>query len=398
MKKTIKKVAATTLSVLGILSAMPSAFCVPPKMDSISDELVFLISKENIERVEDPCKLEIIRKKYKDIIAQYNLDPSEIYTNCLVAIPNMGFYRVGDLKEGGKSIEKTIFLPGSFDEHGFWKVLKENGVINENNEYSAQWKPLVLKDTVNNNYRIVFRSNGNDEIIFLFDKSNIAFHARIRNREPEMVVNPSLRDFLVPEFSAVGRPRYKTINIHNTVTDIANFVFSDCNNIGEVNIPDSVSSIGEGSFMNCENLRRVYIPDSVTTIGKRAFENCGSLEEIIIPNLVTSIKERTFFWCASLKKVDLSPNITDIEKHAFESCCSLEEIFIPDGVISIGEGAFCDCQSLWRAYIPCTVKNIARDAFKGCANLSSIIFDGIEYGSVDSFMEAFEDYQESHIA
>ena len=31
MKKAIRKIAATTLSIFGILSAMPSAFCVPPK-------------------------------------------------------------------------------------------------------------------------------------------------------------------------------------------------------------------------------------------------------------------------------------------------------------------------------------------------------------------------------
>ena len=36
MKKTIKKVAATTLSVLGILSTMPSALCAPHGEDASS--------------------------------------------------------------------------------------------------------------------------------------------------------------------------------------------------------------------------------------------------------------------------------------------------------------------------------------------------------------------------
>ena len=422
MKKAIRKIAATTLSIFGILSAMPSAFCVPPKMDGLSDEVVFSISKGNIEKVEDPCKLEIIYKKYRDIIVQYNLNPSEIYTNCLVAIPNMGFYRVGGFKEGVKSIEKIIFLPGSFDVPGFWKVLRENGIINKNNEYSAQWKPSVEKDFMNNN-RIVFR-RGDDKIMFLFDSSNVAFHIEIRNSEPEEVVNPSLRDFFVPEFSDVGRPKQdearvviedsssdsefletsssdgealEAIYTLDIVENTKDNEFRNRKFIEKVCIYDSVDSIGESSFRGCKSLKSVYIPDSVTTIGKRAFENCTSLKEIIIPDFVTSIKERTFYWCTSLEKVCLSPNIRNIEKHAFESCCSLKELFLSDSVTSIEEGAFCDCQSLWRAYIPCSVTYIAKDAFKGCENLKSIVFDDKEYDSVDSFMKAFEDYQKSHI-
>lgn len=422
VKKIIKKAAATTLSMFGILSVMPSAFCVPPKLESKYGDIVFSISGGNINRVEDSCKLEIIHKKYEDIIKQYNLDPSEIYSNCLVTIPNMGMYRIGGFEEERNSIQKMVYIPGSFDMNSFWKILKVNGIVNENREYSSQWKYDVKRNSVNN-IQVAFTC-GENKITFLFDSSNLKCYNDIRSSESEVVVNPFLRDFraMVVVYTESSNPNevpvdieesssdsellestssddedLETIRIADTVTSIENSKFFGCKDIGEVYIHNHVDSIGDSCFKGCINLKNIFIPDSVMAIGQRAFENCINLKEIIISNFVNNIREFTFSGCINLEKVHIPNTATSIGAGAFRNCLSLKEVFIPESVKSIGSCAFYDCLSLWKVYIPRTVVAIGKDAFKGCENLKSIVFNGKEYDSVDSFLEAFKAYRTVHV-
>lgn len=68
-------------------------------------------------------------------------------------------------------------------------------------------------------------------------------------------------------------------------------------------IPDGVTTIGEGAFRNCTSLTSVTIPGGVTTIAGSAFYNCNSLTSVIIPDSVTTIGYRVFFACNSLTDV-----------------------------------------------------------------------------------------------
>ncbi|MDE6004346.1 MAG: leucine-rich repeat domain-containing protein, partial [Oscillospiraceae bacterium] len=45
-------------------------------------------------------------------------------------------------------------------------------------------------------------------------------------------------------------------------------------------VPDSVTNIGDDAFYNCEFLQEIHLPDSITSIGDWAFVNCKSLQEI----------------------------------------------------------------------------------------------------------------------
>ena len=387
MKKFIKKTAAASLSVLGILSVMPSAFCVPPKLDS---NIVFSITKGNIKRVEESYKVETILKKYEDIIKQYNLSPSEIYSNCLVNIPHMGGYRVGGFDEGANPIKKMIYLPGSFDMNSFWKILRVNGIINENKEYSEKWEHKVERDSFNN-IQVAFIC-GDNKIIFLFDISNLKCHADIRNSEPEVVINPFLRDFYTPEVShledledseiplfdveieesSTDDKILKKVSIPRSATSIGNGEFYNFRDLEKVFIPDSVNSIGEDGFKNCVKLKKISIPSSVKDIGKHAFENCFDLKEISIPNFVSDIKEYTFYKCLELENVHIPISVRNLEGHSFEDCISLKEINIPDSA-SIGESCFKGCINLRKIFIPDSIMSIGKNAFEGCLKLKEII-------------------------
>lgn len=77
-----------------------------------------------------------------------------------------------------------------------------------------------------------------------------------------------------------------TYEIPDSVTEISDWAFCDCQKLQEIKIPDSVHSIGEGAFYRCTNLETIIIPDSVVRIDDVAFRDCISLKKLVIPNSV----------------------------------------------------------------------------------------------------------------
>lgn len=133
MKKFIKKVSATTLSIFGILSAMPSAFCAPYGDDPSS--------KSSGESYSSDMKTNDTKQgKSKNLVYKFS--------------------------EGSK---KLFYAPYSFDADDFWKVLNENKVC-ENERLNKDWRREVLINGGDYMKGIccVFIS-GDKTITFLFD-------------------------------------------------------------------------------------------------------------------------------------------------------------------------------------------------------------------------------------
>ncbi|MBQ9752686.1 MAG: leucine-rich repeat domain-containing protein [Paludibacteraceae bacterium] len=68
-------------------------------------------------------------------------------------------------------------------------------------------------------------------------------------------------------------------------------------------IPNSVAEIGDNAFYNCESLDIITIPNSVTKIGNSAFNACSSLSSIILSENLTAIGDWAFDDCNNLKEV-----------------------------------------------------------------------------------------------
>ena len=120
MKNFIKRSAVATLSVLGILSVMPSAFCAPK---------------------------------------------SEVK----VAGAEGEYYPV--LLDGVRSDGSAYFSEGNFTADEFKKVLTNAGIINEEGKYSDEW-PRIIEisdyDSLEKGCRVVFKSNDDRLVIFKF--------------------------------------------------------------------------------------------------------------------------------------------------------------------------------------------------------------------------------------
>ena len=143
---------------------------------------------------------------------------------------------------------------------------------------------------------------------------------------------------------------------------------------GDVTVPDSVTEIGEYAFYDCDGLISVTLPDYVTKIGDFAFGNCSNLKSLIgfpttsiqiinvdengghtvvemeydieIPSSVTAIGESAFSGCTALKKVDIPKSVTEIGNGAFSGCESLTSVIVGENVSVIGDKTFADCTSL----------------------------------------------------
>ena len=67
-----------------------------------------------------------------------------------------------------------------------------------------------------------------------------------------------------------------------------------------VSLPETIINISENAFSNCENLEKIELPNSLITIGDFAFEGCNSLKEIRLPSSLDSIGYGAFQNCEML--------------------------------------------------------------------------------------------------
>jgi len=137
------------------------------------------------------------------------------------------------------------------------------------------------------------------------------------------------------------------IRIPNGVTDIAENVFKNKDNITRVFIPSSVVSIGPSAFYDCDNLTSVeFWGENLEIIGEDAFKSCGRLSSVDIPDSVISIGTEAFSECSMLRTVNLGSGVTRLQGLTFYNCDNLTSIVIPDSVMYISDALFYYCDSL----------------------------------------------------
>lgn len=175
------------------------------------------------------------------------------------------------------------------------------------------------------------------------------------------------------------------LTIPNSVKNINDYAFADCNNLTSVVISDGVTEIGNNAFNYCKGLINLTISSTVTSIGNYAFYYCSSLTSITIPDSVTSIGICAFYNCLSLESIVIGSGVTRISDRLFYYCTKLKDITISSNVKEIGTGAFLYCSGIVSITIPDSVTSIAEDAFYGCTGLESInVFENNKaYCSVD---------------
>lgn len=182
--------------------------------------------------------------------------------------------------------------------------------------------------------------------------------------------------------------------IHDGVTHIGNWAFSNCTGVqfirgmlagGQLVDPISVTSVGKNAFNGLYQLERISFTDDLTSIGTSAFHGCSKLATVTIPDSVTHLGNFAFIGCTSLKSVTIGNSVQVIGNYAFQNCTSLASLTIGTSVRNIGPNAFRGCTSLTSVTIPDSVTTIGDWAFKECGLKSVTI--GIKVNSIGK--EAF---------
>lgn len=241
-----------------------------------------------------------------------------------------------------------------------------------------------------------------------------------------------------------------SVFIPATVTSIGPFAFRCCKFLATVTFAEGsqLKSIGGSAFSGTDSahprFKEIQIPNSVETIGTNAFHNCQDLESITLPASLKTIESSAFSYCLNLSKIKLPTSLKAIQSYVFDGCSSLETVFY-DGslaqwsqintsngflgysspslvmndytaqfisvkdendpypppkkvtitkytgeestvilpstinswpVTKIGEAAFQDNTTITSVTIPASVTEIGANAFAGCTNLTSVTYGG----------------------
>lgn len=231
MKKLIKKIATTALSIFGIISMVPSAFC-----SRTSDRMVGFDSN----------------------------------------------YRVFIHPRGTTAINFPS-SPVNMNFDNLMKIMKLNGVINKHGRLDDEWKVEFL-----------FRDKNRDILKENSDRMKGCYVTYRKNKKKiELLIEPCCKGYLSSlkdynEFLEKCELNLQTLMvplsgkcvIPGIVNVIGENAFKGCDKLVSVEIPSTVTRIEEGAFSNCFRLKSIYIPNSVKSIALDAFCNCISLNSI----------------------------------------------------------------------------------------------------------------------
>ena len=165
-----------------------------------------------------------------------------------------------------------------------------------------------------------------------------------------------------------------SVIIPNSVTTLGDHAFYNCHELARITLSSHLTSIGVGAFSGYDGgiepphmmilscpLSDIIIPDSVTNIGDNAFYNCQILTSVTIGTHVTTIGGSAF---SGDNYIWFTPNVIDPTDFA----CSLTSVSIPNSVTTIGDNAFNGCQYLTRITFGVNLRSIGDSAFSGAAS------------------------------
>ncbi len=210
----------------------------------------------------------------------------------------------------------------------------------------------------------------------------------------------------------------ENITLPNTVTEIGDYAFSDCNSLidltlesgnesffsqcgilynkstlsvvysvkafsGALTYPDGVLSIPGGDMTEVTS---ITVPSSASSFSSAVtglapsaaegpsflFSKISSFGNLTRAKITSGTSIPAFNGAQKLTSVELPSKIYSIPSNGFKNCIKLASITIPEGITAIGSEAFYGCLSLRQITVPNSVTSIGEDCFYGCKSLESV--------------------------
>lgn len=162
------------------------------------------------------------------------------------------------------------------------------------------------------------------------------------------------------------KTKIKTLTIPSSVTEIADYAFSECDLI---TLYLNGTFEGKGVFARCHSLEKVVVGPDVRYLPREIFSGCENLLSVKFDKNPTApgfrINEQAFNGCSNLQTIDLPSNLSVIGDDAFYKS-GLKSIVIPAGTDSLLSSAFYNCSSLTTVTLPKDLQYTRNNAFEGC--------------------------------
>lgn len=187
--------------------------------------------------------------------------------------------------------------------------------------------------------------------------------------ESDIIIPPTYNDLPVDRIQgeygtgAFARKEIRSVIIPDSIIEIGQNTFANCNKLESVNISENsaLRIIGRNAFSGCSSLKSLYVPKGVEQILDSAFNNCGSIE---------------FFEVDEVNAFYKSDNghLIDINNVLIKG---VNNVTVPEGVIKLEEASFRRCSLIDRLYIPTSVNEIG-NYFIANSNINTIFYSGNE--------------------
>ncbi len=208
--------------------------------------------------------------------------------------------------------------------------------------------------------------------------------------------------------------------IPNTVTEICNYLFSNCTKLVDITLSNALIKVGCAAFFGTPWLEQqtdefvvigdgvlidyngddgdIVVPKTVKYLSD-AFSENTHVFSVAIPTSVIGISDYAFYNCSSLTDVIIPSHISDIGTNAFQGTTWLmannsdfvvignqvlisylgseTEITVPEDIKYIS-GAFSSNSTLTKVTIPASVRCVRAGSFYDCTALTSVTFLGAD--------------------
>jgi len=187
-----------------------------------------------------------------------------------------------------------------------------------------------------------------------------------------------------------------TIQIGDSVRDIMNEAFSQCEGLEKVIFGKMVKIIGDQSFLWCSKIDSICIPDSVGAIGKSAFAGCTNLRYLEVGSKVSWFQASAFAQCQKLehiifkKPLSLQNEYTSyalyFSESAFQNSTGMKRVDIedltawchtsgngwPSSPLTYGPDLYLNGELITNLVIPDDAQSIGNYAFQNCPSIISV--------------------------
>ena len=158
-----------------------------------------------------------------------------------------------------------------------------------------------------------------------------------------------------------------TVIMENGVMTIKDRAF-DRSGVEEIVLPESLEEIGELAFSECNDLTVLTIPAGVRKIGDGVCSDCDRLTDILVD------EENTKY-----TSVDGVLYTKDMKTLVQCPAGKRETAFtIPDGVTHMGFRAMCGCAYVTSITIPDTLETTDKEVFFWCDDLTTVYYTGTQ--------------------